>query len=171
MPEVNWVFYSSRATEIKKEIQDIPSHHLIGPIGNLSFGDIRVHTTPRIPGVGFLFEVDGLKIFNGISYMSTNETSRVEGYRKGIDSLKRFGPIDIAILRVRTDGGNAYDPYLYLIDQLSPRAVYLVEGIIDPEEYKRCADFLQTRNIEVKYPETNAIAGDRFHYLKDSIRK
>jgi ankyrin repeat protein len=171
IPNVEWVFYTSKPNEINTNIQGIPYHHLVGPNWNLSFGEISVHTTPRMPGVGFLFEVDGLKIFNGISYISNNDSSRVKEYCKGIDSLKRFGPIDIAILRVRTDGGNTYEPYLYLIDQLSPRAVFLVEGIIDPEEYKRCADFLQTRNIEIKYPETNAIAGDRFHYIRGSVKE
>ena len=98
--------------------------------------------------------------------MSTNEATRMEAYCKGIDSLKNFGPIDIAILHVRTDAGNAYEPYLYLIDQLSPKIIYLVEGITDPENI-RGALLLQPKNIEVKHPETNAIAGDRFHYLRD----
>ena len=168
IPDVEWLFYSSRPTEINKDIQGLPPYHLISPDGNLSFGEIKVHTTPRIPGVGFLFEVDGLKIFDCKSYTSTNEASMLELYRKGIDSLKPYGPIDIAILRVRSDRENAYEPYLYLIDQLSPKTVYLIEGVTDPEEYSRCSNFLGVRNIQVEYPETNAIAGDRFHYLRDS---
>jgi hypothetical protein len=42
--------------------------------------------TPRKQGagIGFLFEVDGVKIFNGLSYASTNEASVLEGYRQGI---------------------------------------------------------------------------------------
>ena len=168
MPEVEWVFYSSRPTEINKEIPGIPPFHLIGPNENISFEEIQVHTTPRIPGVGFLFEVDGVKIFDCKSYTSTNEVSMLELYRKGIDSLKPYGPIDIAILRVHSDRGNEYEPYLYLIDQLSPKVIYLVEGITDPDEYSKCADFLRIRNIQVKHPETIAIAGDRFHFLPDS---
>jgi ankyrin repeat protein len=169
LPKTDWIFYSSRPTEINKDIQGLPDYHLISPNENISFGEIKVCATPRTPGIGFLYEVDGVKIFDGNSYMSTNEASRLEAYRKGIDSLKNFEPIDIAILHVRTDGGNVYEPYLYLIDQLSPKTIYLVEGINDPEEYSRCANFLRSSNIEVKHPETNAIAGDRFHYLRDSV--
>ena len=167
LPKIDWIFYSSRPTEINKNIKGLPDYHLIVPNGNLSFGGIKVYATPRTPGIGFLYEVDGMKIFDGNSYMSTNEATRMEAYCKGIDSLKNFGPIDIAILHVRTDAGNAYEPYLYLIDQLSPKIIYLVEGINDPEEYSRCTNFLQPKNIEVNHPETNAIAGDRFHYLRD----
>ncbi|HEY4785549.1 MAG TPA: ankyrin repeat domain-containing protein [Bacteroidales bacterium] len=167
MPKFEWMFYSDKPAEINKDLKGLPPYHLIGPGGNLSYGEIRLHTTPQIPGVGFLYEVDGVKIFDGKMYFSTNEAKQAESYRRGIDSLKSFGPIDIAILGVRNHMNNSYEPYLYLIDQLSPKTVYLVEGVIDPEEYSRCAKFLRSRNIEVKYPETNAIAGDRFHYLRD----
>jgi ankyrin repeat protein len=170
IPEVEWIFYSSRPTEINKNIQGLPSHHLIGPNDNISFEEIKVYSTPRTPGVGFLFEVDGLKIFDCKSYASTNEASNVEEYRKGIDSLKPFGPIDIVILPINGHTWVAYEPYLYLIDQLSPKAVYLTGGEGDHSEYSRCANFLQARNIQVKHPETR-IAGDRFHYLRDSTQK
>ena len=171
LPKFEWVFFPDRPKEINKDLKGIPPYHMISPNGNLSYGEIKLHATPQIPGVGFLYEVDGVKIFDGKMYLSTNEAKELERYRKGIDSLKSFGPIDIAILRVRNDMNNSYEPYLYLIDQLSPKTVYLVEGVIDLEEYKRCANFLQSRKIEVKYPETNAIAGDRFHYLNDSAQK
>ena len=173
IPELEWVFYSGKPSKINRDIKGLPPYHLISLNESISFDKIKVHTTPykKGRGVGFLFEVDGLKIFNCMSYASTNKPEMIEEYRKGIDSMKSYGSIDIAILRVRSDMGNVYEPYLYLIDQLSPKTVYLVEGITDPEEYLKCANFLKSRNIQVEYPETNAIAGDRFHYLPDSSNK
>lgn len=167
MPEVEWVFYSGRPTEVNKDIQGLPSYHLIGPNENISFGGIQVYTTPQKTGVGFLFEVDGVKIFNGLSYTCTNESSTMELYRQGIDSMKPYGPIDIAILRASIHGRHpAYEAYLYMIDQLSPKAAYLTGGEGNPGYYPRLAKFLQERNIQVKHPETG-IEGDRFHYLRD----
>ena len=171
-PKPQWVFYSANPTKINKNIQGLPPYQLISLNESISIGDIKVHTTPpkKGRGVGFLFEVDGLKIFNCLSYASTNKPSMIEEYHNGIDSMKRYGPIDIAILRVRSDMGNIYEPYLYLIDHLSPKTVYLTEGIVDPEEYSKCANFLKSRNIQVEYPETNAVAGDRFHFISNAAK-
>jgi hypothetical protein len=85
-------------------------------------------------------------------------------YRKEIDFLKPFRPIDIAILNVNGHYEVAYEPYFYLLDQLSPKAIYLMGGEGSPSEYPKCADVLRTCNIPVKHPETR-IAGDRFHYV------
>jgi ankyrin repeat protein len=170
IPETKWIFYSSKPTEVNKSILDLPSHHLIGPNNNISFEKIKVHATPRIPGVGFLFEVDGLKIFDCKSFASTNEASRVEEYQKAIDSLKLFGPIDIVILPVNGHIWVAYEPYLYLIDKLSPKAVFLTGGEGDPSEYSKCTSFLKARVSQVQYPESK-IEGDRFHYSQDSFQR
>jgi hypothetical protein len=93
----------------------------------------------------------------------------VAKYRKEIDFLKPFGPIDVAILSVHSHSnriGAAYEPYLYLLDQLSPRAVYLLGANI-PEQYLKCAEVLRARNIPVRYPEGGIAIGERFHYLRD----
>jgi hypothetical protein len=160
------VFYSGKPTEVNKNIKGLPSHHLLGPNSNITFEEIKVHSTLRTPGVGFLIEVDGLKIFDCKSFASTNEVSKFEEYRKGIDSMKPFGPIDIVILPVNGHMWIDYEPYLYLIDQLSPKALYLTGGEGDPSEYLKCANFLKARKLHVKYTESK-MEGDRFHYFKE----
>jgi len=169
IPDSKWVFYSGEPKKVNRDIQNLPTYQLIGPDDHSSFNKIKVYTTPAKGrgGVGFLFEVDGLKIFDCISYASSNKAKELEKYRNGIDAMKLYGPIDIAILRVHSDMGNTYEPYLYLIDQLSPKAIYLTEGFANPDEYLRCADFLSVRKVEVEHPETNMVAGDRFHYIME----
>jgi ankyrin repeat protein len=165
MPENDWVFTTSK---LNADTLDIKSYQIIGLSDNLSVGDVKISTLPGIYGgaefVAFFIEVDGIKIFYGRDHVCTNNVSEVKQYQKEIDSLKPHGPIDMAFLRVRGHFPNDYEPYLYLIDQLSPKAIYLTGGEGTVSEYLKCAKFLQTRNIPVLYPE-GRIQGDRFHYL------
>jgi hypothetical protein len=66
--------------------------------------------------------------------------------------------------------GNNYEQYLYLIDQLKPKAIYLW-GANVPEQYITCADFLKVRNIPIVYPELNQAGGERFYYISDQTQK
>jgi hypothetical protein len=61
---------------------------------------------------------------------------------------------------------NAYEPHLYLLDQLAPKAVYLIGANI-PEQYVKCAEVLRARNIPITFPEQERTKGERFHYLRD----
>jgi L-ascorbate metabolism protein UlaG (beta-lactamase superfamily) len=120
-------------------------------------------------GLGYLVEADGVKIFHAGLHVSDNNASNVAKYRKEIDFLKPFGPIDIAILPIngRHVFNIAYEPYLYLLDQLSPKAVYLIGDDLVTEEHKKCVEVLRARNIPVRYPEGGIAIGERFHYLRD----
>jgi len=111
-----------------------------------------------------------VKIFYGGGHVSSNNASEVARYHKKIDFLKPFGSIDIAILRVSGHFSNAYEPYLYLLDHLAPKTIYLLGGVRSPDEYQKCEKVLRSRNIPIKYPDTR-IAGDRFHYIRDSEDK
>jgi hypothetical protein len=64
-----------------------------------------------------------------------------------------------------------YKSYLYLIDQLSPKAIYLIGDDRMVEEHKKCVEVLQARNVPIFYPEGGIAIGQRFHYLRDSIQK
>ncbi len=174
MPEVEWVFHSNRPIEINADKKDIPSYHLAASNKNLSVGDMQVHTVAAITDItdmGYLIEADGVKLFYGAGHVSTNEPLQVERYRKEIDFLEPFGPIDIAILNVNGHYKVAYEPYLYLLNQLAPKAIYLMGGEGSPGEYPKCADVLRARNIPVKYPECGRVLGDQFHYLRDETQK
>ena len=119
-------------------------------------------------GLGYLVEVDGVKIFDARLHVSTGDASQKIAYRKEIDFLKPYGPIDIALLSVHIHGirvGVDYGSYLYLIDQLSPKAVYLDNANL-PELFKKCNEFLSVSNIPVYYPEGGRAMGERFHYIR-----
>jgi L-ascorbate metabolism protein UlaG (beta-lactamase superfamily) len=120
-------------------------------------------------GLGYLVEADGVKIFHAGAHASGNEASEVEKYRKEIDYLKSFGPIDIAILPVngRHMWWIDYQSFLYLIDQLSPKAVYLIGDDLAKEEHKKCVEVLLAGNVPVFYPEGGIAVGERFHYVRE----
>ncbi len=154
---------------------DMPLYHLAVPNQSLSVGGIQVfairaagrHLIERDSGVGYLVTADGVKVFHAGLHASSNEPSQTDRYRQGIDSLKPFGPIDIAILP--TNGRHlahiACEPYLYLIDQLSPKAVYLIGEELANEAHLECVEVLKARDVRVEYPEGGMAVGRRFHYL------
>ncbi len=157
---------------------NIPPYRLATPHGSLSMGGIQVHTTamrrywPGMEGMGYLVEADGVKIFHAGLHASGNRASEVDTYRKEIDFLKPFGPIDIAILPIKGRHIDpVYEPYLYLIDQLSPKAIYLIGDDLVTEEHKKCVQVLRARNIPVAYPEGGIATGERFHFRRDPARE
>lgn len=172
----NWVFAKiSMSDSLKK---DAPPYQVANPHDSLSANGIKVYTIPAMgrgyggaQGVGYLVETDGIKIFHAGFHASSNKAQEIEKYRKEIDFLKPFGPIDIALLPTQGHLTVAYEPYLYLLDQLAPKAVYLMGGDWAIREYPVCVDVLKVRGIPVKYPEGGKAIGERFHYLRDSIQK
>jgi ankyrin repeat protein len=173
MPEINWVFDPNQFGN-SKDTLDIPSFRVAAPNESFSVGGIQVHTIPALSGgMGYLIEADGLKIFYGGLHISSNEAKHIEKYRKEIDFLKPFGPIDIAILTVQSHSNEiepAFEPYLYLLDELEPKAIYLMGANI-PQSYPKCIEVLRVRNIPVRYPESEKAMGERFHYLRDGTQK
>jgi hypothetical protein len=154
---------------------DLPPYHLATPHESFSVDGVQVHTIPAVrklwfssKGLGYLVEADGVKIFHAGAHASSNEASELEKYRKEIDFLKSFGPIDIAILPVngRHMGWIDYRSYLYLIDQLSPKAIYLIGDDLAKDEHRKCIEVLRARNVLVAYPEGGIAVGERFHYFR-----
>jgi ankyrin repeat protein len=159
--------------------RDIPPYRLAAPNEIISMNGVEVHAIPAIikvffedEGLGYQIEADGLKIFHTGLYFSGNDSLQMVKYRKEIDFLKPFGPIDIAILPVKGRHIEpSYEPYLYLLDQLSPKAVYLTGDDLVTEEHLKCIEVLQARNIPVEYPEGGIAMGERFHYLRGQTKK
>ncbi len=119
-------------------------------------------------GLGYIVETDGLKIFYAGRHACKNDSSKMVRYQKGIDYLKPYGPIDIVILPINGRHISLdYEPYLYLIDKLSPKAIYLMSDELVNEEPKKCVKILQPKGIPVKYPEGGIAYGERFHYKKN----
>lgn len=154
----------------------IPPYQLANPNESFSMGSgVQVHTTAAIDNemlgnsVGYIVETDGLKIFYAGLQASDNDSLHIIKYHKDIDTLKSFAPIDIAILPI--DGTHqdvAYEPYLYLIDQLSPKAIYLMGDKLVTKEHSKCVEVLKARNIPVAFPEGGLEIGERFHFYRDS---
>jgi ankyrin repeat protein len=154
----------------------LPLYKLASPRESFSIGSIQVHTIPAIgrawfagEGLSYLVEADGVKIFHAGLHVPGNNASDVENYRKEIDFLKPFGPIDIVILPV--NGNHVwwinYESYYYLIDQLLPKAIYLIGDGSAKDEHKKCIEILKARNVPVFYPEGGIAVGERFHYLRE----
>jgi ankyrin repeat protein len=154
---------------------EIPPYRLATPNKSFSIDGIQVHAISAMlkvffdnESLGYLVEADGVKIFHAGLHVSSNENSQMEKYRKEIDFLKPLRPIDIAILPIR--GHHIYfdyEPYLYLIDQLSPKAIYLIGDDLAAEEHRKCLEVLRVRNIPLAYPEGGIAVSERFHYLRD----
>lgn len=158
---------------------DLPPYHLVTPHESFSVDGVQVHAIPAVrqlwfsnEGLGYLVEADGVRMFHAGAHASSNEASELERYRKEIDFLKSFGPIDIVILPVngRHMWWIDYQSYLYLIDQLSPKAVYLIGDDLAKDEHRKCIEVLRVRNIPVAYPDGGIAVGQRFHYLRDQVR-
>jgi ankyrin repeat protein len=163
----------------KDEKDEVQIYRLAKANECFSVGDIQVHTIPAASklfgrkGLGYLVEADGVKIFHAGLHFSDNNPSNVTKFRKEIDFLKSYGPIDIAILPIkgRHLESFAYEPYLYMIDQLAPKAIYLIGEELVTEELLKCIEVLKSRNVPVFYPEGGIAMGERFHYFREQKQK
>jgi ankyrin repeat protein len=151
------------------EAQQLP-HRVAEPNASFSVGGIQVRTIPALcGGLGYLVEVDGVRILDAGLHVSSNKPEDLAEFRKQIDFLKTSGPIDIAILSVQSHTNRvrtAYEPYLYLIDELAPKQVLLTKAN-NLEQYAACANVLKQRPVVVSCPESIRAVGDRFHIVRD----
>lgn len=154
----------------EEENPDIPAYRLAAPNESFTVDGIAVHTIPALGGgMGYLVEADGVSIFHAGLHVSDNAEENVEKFRKEIDFLKPFGPVDVAVIAAYGHNnrvGTAYEPYLYLIDQLAPKSIYLFAAN-NQETYPQCAKVLAVRDIPIVYPEVESANGERFHYQRD----
>ncbi len=136
---------------------------------SFSLDGVKVHTIPAAgDGAGYLVEADGFKLFHAGLHVGGKTAEQQAQFRKEIDLLKAFGPIDVAIVSVHSHHPQievAFEGFFYLIDQLSPKAVYLTGANI-PEQYARCTEVLRARKIPVEFPEGGRAEGQRFYYAR-----
>jgi ankyrin repeat protein len=167
MPDVSLV--TSFKPEAKIGSQGhVPPYRLATARESFTIAGLQVQTIPATGGgTAYLVEADGIRVFYA-GYHVSNKASQDANYRREIDFLKTFGSIDVAILQV---GGHyieshTYDSYLYCVDQLLPKAVYLGHGNYVYDEYLKVTELMRTRPVTVEYPEGTA-GGDRFHFRRD----
>lgn len=167
IPDVDLVIGFKPESKLKSK-DPVPSYRLAKSNESFNLGDIHVQTIPAtLDGIAYLVDVDGLKVFYA-GYHASNNASQDTSYQKEVNFLKTLGPIDVAILAV---GGHhidsyTYHSYLYMVDHLSPKAVYLMHGTYNYDAYLELAKLLESHPVIVKYPEGTA-GGDRFHFLQD----
>jgi hypothetical protein len=140
---------------------------------HFSYNNLKIHTiqtgssTLSSKGnLGYLVEADSLKVFHGGILRTNSQANQIEQFRKQIDFLKPFGPIDFAILPAGWHhlGNIDYKQNLYLIDHLSPKAIYYIGDDQVKEEHRKAVDALKERDIPVFYPDGGVAVGQRFHY-------
>ena len=173
LPGANFVL--SAQPTVEEGNAPLPAVRLAKANQDLSVGGVWVVTISAcqrlfgIEGFAYLVEVDGLKIFHAGLHASGNNPGEVEKYRREVDFLKPFGPIDIAILPIQGRHLESlnYESYLYLIDELSPRAIYLIGEELVTEELRKCLEVLRRRNVPVEYPKGGIAIGERFHYVRE----
>ncbi len=173
MPNTDFILNNKPISNDEKNV-DISSYYLAASNDSFTHKGLIVHTIKAMrtglfggKSIGYLVETDGLKIFYAGFHACENDSSQMVIYQKEIDYLKPYGPIDIVILpingrHIRLD----YEPYLYLIDALSPKTIYLMSDEFVNEEPKKCVKVLESKGIPVKYPEGGIAYGERFHYLR-----
>lgn len=158
---------------------------IANPNESHSLKGVKVHTIAALPrpwmsgvffngtGLGYLIEVDELRILHVGHHAPYGDDKEVRNnYRKEIDYLKQFGSVDIVILPVQGRHlGINYSQYLYLIDNLSPKSIYLLPDDMRTGEHLKCAEELKKRKIQVDYPEGGMAIGQRFHYIQNKILK
>jgi ankyrin repeat protein len=174
-PDADFVL-SFKPTEDNEGNDDMLPYRLAKANESFSMGGIQVHTIQaagkhfieKDNGLGYLVEADMVKFFHAGLHASSNDPKQLKKYRKEIDCLKPYGPIDFAILPI---GGRhiniAYKHYLYLIDLLSPKAIYLIGYDLVYDEHLKCLKALEKRNVPVEYPNGGVALGQRFHYVRD----
>ncbi len=155
---------------------NIPAYRLAKAHESFSFGNLKIHTIQTRPStlsskgnLGYLVEVDSLKVFHAGIHWSNNRARQIEQFRRQIDFLKPFGPIDFVILPAGWHhlGNIDYKQNLYLIDQLEPKAIYYIGDDQVKEEHRRAVDALNERDVPVFYPDGGIAVGQRFHFLRD----
>lgn len=169
LSEVDYVIYPKPSENNTMEI-NIPVSQQVIPNENYVINGMKVHTIPALAGgLACIVEADGLNVYYGGLHVCGNRTSEIEGFRKEIDYLKPFGPVDIAFLTVHSHSnsiGTDFEQYFYLLDQLSPKVIYLFGANIG-EQYTNCAEVLGKRNIKIVFPESRQLNGERFHYIRE----
>jgi ankyrin repeat protein/L-ascorbate metabolism protein UlaG (beta-lactamase superfamily) len=175
LPDADFVL-SFEPTADNEGDSDIPPYRLARANESFSVDNLKVHTiqtrssTVRSTGnLGYLVEADGVKVLHAGLLRSENKAPQIERFRKKVDFLKPFGPIDFVILPIKGHHLDYFDyePYLYLIDQLEPKAVYLIGDNLVYEEHRNCLEVLKARDVPVFYPEGGIAMGERFHYVRD----
>ncbi len=177
LPDIHFIL-NDHPNDADENNPDTRPYHLAKSNESFSINGIQVHTIRTASklfgkeGLGYLVEVDDLKIFHAGLHGSRNRESQLEKFKNEIDFLKPFGPIDFAILPIRGRHINIdYEPYLYLIDQLNPKAIYLIGEELNTEEHLKCLEVLKARNVPVFYPDGGVAVGQRFHYQKPDAPK
>ena len=151
-----------------------PRYEYIGPRESKSLAGMKISTiAANDAGVGFLVEVDGIKLYHAGDHAGWAEGER-QGYIDEIDYLAGFaGEIDMAFVNVT--GCHAHNPdalregTYYTLNKLSPRVVIPTHAGGNEHRYVQAIEQAAEDGIEIPYacPKSR---GDRFIYSAGTIR-
>lgn len=117
-------------------------------------------------GMGYLVEVDGLRIFHAGMHISNNQKENLEAFKKEIDWLKKSGEIDLVFISVHSHSNKlrgSYEPYKYLLNTLQPKKVFLF-GANFTQQYYNCYEALKKYKGEFIFPEFASSLGLQYYY-------
>ncbi len=148
-------------------------YQYVGPRENVSSDDMEIHTIrANDAGVGFLIEVDGLKIYHAGDHAGWREGQR-DGFISEIDYLAGLvDEVDFAFVNVTGchtgDTIALAEGTYYTLEKLSPRVMIPTHATGREWIYQSFADKVATRGykVDVICPLER---GDKFCYAKDQI--
>jgi ankyrin repeat protein len=154
------------------EPEDVRDYILAGPRETLTTGGMKISTIEsNDSGVGFLVEVDGLRILHAGDH--ANRQQDFSGpYCGEIDHLANgFGNIDIAFLPVTGCGFGdqvaVEKGVFYALDKLDPVVFVPMHGGDNTIRYREYADEVRKKGLETAVAAVKS-RGDRFFYNKES---
>jgi ankyrin repeat protein/L-ascorbate metabolism protein UlaG (beta-lactamase superfamily) len=152
-----------------------PGYEYVGPRESTEIGGMKISTVrANDAGVGFLVEVDGVRLYHAGDHAGWAEGEK-QGYIDEIDYLAGFpGRIDLAFLNVT--GCHAHNPdalregTYYTINKLSPKAIIPTHAGTREFQYAKAAEQAATDGIKAPYACPKC-RGDRFIYSSGTIRQ
>jgi len=146
----------------------------MAPRTTAQVGDIAIRTLKaNDAGVGYLVEVDGLKLYHAGDHAGWNEGER-EGFTSEIDYLAPYCEnLDMAFLNVTGCHAHGEAPLregtYYTLDKLQPKMMIPTHGLDREEVYGQFVERMKKDGYYVK-TFTAENRGDWFEYSSESLR-
>ena len=150
--------------------EDVQDYILAGPRETVNAGEMKISTIEsNDSGVGFLVEVDGVRIFHAGDH--ANRQQDFSGpFCQEIDHVAdSFGRIDVAFLPVTGCGFGdqvaVEKGVFYALEKLDPVVFVPMHGGDNTIRYREYADEVSEKGLETAVAAVRS-RGDRFHYRR-----
>ena len=150
--------------------QDNPEYHyLTGPRAEIKVGDMEIYTVNSfhagVPEVAYLVKVDGLTIFHGGDYQGRKGRGAPSNVVEDMLYMKtKIESVDLLFLGAWTG-----DPYLKIIENLTPKFIFPMHDRKKEHRYLIFADDLKKLGFEIPVVCPTK-RGDSFIYMNGEIQ-